>query len=125
MVGLAPMPATRKAYCAPLVATIGTILSAFFIGSAVYFLFQLFHTNIGYINCLLFGALISPTDPISVLSILTKANLAKSIEVKITAESLFNDGIGVVLFATLFETATHGTDNFKLADVVILFLGRL
>jgi len=103
-------------------ATIGTILSTFFIGSAVYFLFRLFHIDAGYISCLLFGALISPTDPIAVLNIMRKANLPQPIEIKITAESLFNDGVGVVLFATLLEISTRGGTNFEPSSAIILFL---
>jgi monovalent cation:H+ antiporter, CPA1 family len=103
-------------------STIGTILSAFFIGSAVYFLFRLFHIDADYISCLLFGALISPTDPIAVLNIMRKANLPHPIEIKITAESLFNDGVGVVLFATLLEISSRGITNFEPASAIILFL---
>src|SRR5215217_3151561 len=82
-------------------ATAGTVLSTFIVGYALFFLLQLFHEPIPIIYCLLFGALISPTDPIAVMGILKKANLSKTVETNIVGESLFNDGIGVVIFATL------------------------
>lgn len=89
-------------------ATIGVILSTFITASLFYFLLQIFGLKIDYIYCLLFGALISPTDPIAVLGILKKEKIPKSLEVKITGESLFNDGVGVVLFLSLLHIAEQG-----------------
>lgn len=83
-------------------ATVGVAISTALTGTAFYFLLQAVGQPIGYIYCLLFGALISPTDPIAVLGILKKANIPKSLEVSITGESLFNDGVGVVVFLSLF-----------------------
>jgi len=89
-------------------ATIGVILSTFITASVFYYLLILFGFKIDYIYCLLFGALISPTDPIAVLGILRKEKIPKNLEVKITGESLFNDGVGVVLFLSLLHIAQQG-----------------
>jgi CPA1 family monovalent cation:H+ antiporter len=103
-------------------ATLGTILSTFIIGGIFYFLMLVFHHPVPLIYCLLFGALISPTDPIAVMSILTKANLSKSIETNIVGESLFNDGIGVVIFATIGNIVLVGLENTTAGSVGLLFL---
>jgi len=87
-------------------ATFGVIVSTFAIGSTFYFLLPLFGFDLRFIDCLLFGALISPTDPVAVLGILKKAKVPKSLETKITGESLFNDGVGVVIFLALLGIAT-------------------
>ena len=96
-----------------LMATIGVLISTFLIGTIVYYLLPLFGIKIDYIYCLLFGSLISPTDPVAVLGILKKAGVSKSLETKITGESLFNDGIGVVVFLTILKIATshHGESS--------------
>lgn len=103
-------------------ATVGTVLSTFLVGGMTYLLFQAFNQPIDVIYCLLFGALISPTDPIAVLGILKKANILKSLEMKISGESLFNDGVGVVIFLTLLEIANVGLDNVSGKQITILFL---
>lgn len=105
-----------------LFATIGVVLSTFLIGSMMYYLFQAFSYPINYIYCLLFGALISPTDPIAVLGILKDANAPKKLETKIVGESLFNDGVGVVVFIVLFKIAQQGIDSMSFGDVGLLFI---
>ena len=95
-------------------STIGVLVSTFLVGTIVYFAFPLIGHSPKYIHCLLFGALISPTDPIAVLGILKKAGVPKKLETKIVGESLFNDGVGVVVFLTIFSIAFgghHGDDG--------------
>ncbi len=99
-----------KRYKLPIgiLACIGTIVSAVLIAAAIYYMLPLFDFGLPFIWCLLFGALISPTDPIAVIGILASANAPKSIETVIAGESLFNDGIGVVIFVTLLGILTSG-----------------
>jgi CPA1 family monovalent cation:H+ antiporter len=103
-------------------ATIGVLISTFLIGTAAYYLLHLFNLDVPYINCLLFGALISPTDPVAVLSILKEAKISDSIKIKIEGESLFNDGIGIVVFVTILQVAGNGIENLHFSSVAILFL---
>jgi CPA1 family monovalent cation:H+ antiporter len=86
-------------------STISVVLSTFIIGNIMYYILPLFGLNIPLISCLLFGSLISPTDPIAVLGILKSVKVPKSLETKIAGESLFNDGVAVVVFITIWETA--------------------
>lgn len=105
-----------------ILATLGVAISALTVSFLVYQLFGLFGFSIPYIYCLLFGTLISPTDPISVIGILKRIGVPQSLELKIAGESLFNDGVGVVMFLTVLEVAIHGTGSFSLADTSLLFL---
>ncbi len=91
-------------------ATLGTITSTFIVGVFIYYLLQIIDLRVDFIYCLLFGALISPTDPIAVLGILKQVNAPKKLETKIVGESLFNDGVGVVIFLTIFQIAKGGSD---------------
>ena len=93
-----------------ILATVGTISSTFLVGGLAYLLFQLLGIELSFIYCLLFGSLISPTDPIAVLGILKSANAPKSLEIKIAGESLFNDGVAVVIFTILLSIAVGGED---------------
>ncbi|WP_291728036.1 cation:proton antiporter [Bernardetia sp.] len=102
-------------------ATIGVTASTFIIGTAMYFILGWLGLGTDYIYCLLFGSLISPTDPIAVLSILKSAKVPKNLEVKIAGESLFNDGVAVVVFLTLFQMASQGIENTGVWDIVKLF----
>jgi CPA1 family monovalent cation:H+ antiporter len=105
-----------------LFATLGVITSTFLIAGATFFMLQLLGMPINFIYCLLFGALISPTDPIAVLGILKKAGVPKKLETKIVGESLFNDGIGVVVFLTIFQLAQAGLGTIAFSEVGLLFL---
>jgi CPA1 family monovalent cation:H+ antiporter len=103
-------------------ATLGVITSTFIVGTVFYYFMKLINIHLDYIYCLLFGALISPTDPIAVLGILKEAGIPKSLEVKITGESLFNDGVAVVIFLSLFQIAKIGIENLSALDIGLLFL---
>ena len=89
-----------------ILATVGVALSSALVGVGFYFGARLLGIDLPLIYCLLFGALISPTDPIAVLGILRKVGVRKNLETRITGESLFNDGTGVVIFLTLLGIAT-------------------
>ncbi len=107
----------------PIVAfsTLGVIISTFLVGTAMYWILPSMGLQVSFIYCLLFGALISPTDPIAVLSILKKAGAPKKLETKIVGESLFNDGVGVVVFLTIFKIAQLGGTGVEVIDIVNLF----
>lgn len=103
-------------------STIGVLLSTFIIGCLLYLVTQLMPLQLDFIYCLLFGALISPTDPIAVLAILKKANIPSTLETKISGESLFNDGVGVVVFITILEVISKGLENVSALDITWLFV---
>lgn len=102
-------------------ATAGVLSSTIIIGVLSYYLLNALGIEVVFINCLLFRALISPTDPIAVLGILKKANVPKTLETKIVGESLFNDGIGVVIFLAIFHVAEVGMEHFDAGEVFKLF----
>ena len=91
-------------------ATAGVLVSTFLVGTFMYYGLNLVGLEINFIYCLLFGALISPTDPIAVLGILKQAGAPKKLETKIVGESLFNDGVGVVVFLTIYQIAQGGNE---------------
>ena len=98
-------------------STFGVLVSTFLVGASVFLILKLIGLDINFIYCLLFGALISPTDPIAVLGILKKAGVPKKLEAKIVGESLFNDGVGVVIFLTIFQIAALGTGEVEAFDI--------
>lgn len=103
-------------------ATFGVLVSTFLIGTASFYLLKMLGMDVPFINCLLFGALISPTDPIAVLGILKKVGAPKKLEIKIVGESLFNDGVGVVIFLTIFGLAKNPGEEISLLEVGELFV---
>jgi len=103
-------------------ATFGILVSTFLIGYIMYFLFGMMGLEIDLIHCFLFGALISPTDPIAVLGILKKVGVPKKLETKIVGESLFNDGVGVVVFLTIFAIAEKGLANITAGEIGLLLV---
>ncbi|MGV3588761.1 MAG: cation:proton antiporter, partial [Adhaeribacter sp.] len=98
-------------------STISVIISTFAIAGILYYLTPFFGVHLPFLYCLLFGALISPTDPIAVLGILKKANVSKALETKITGESLFNDGVAVVLFAVLVQLTQTDDAHISLGNI--------
>jgi CPA1 family monovalent cation:H+ antiporter len=102
-------------------ATAGIVLSTAAIGGIAYLAFGALGIDLPLLYCLLFGALISPTDPIAVLSILKQAGIPRSLEMKIAAESLFNDGVGVVVFLAILGTVVGG-DEVTASEITVLFL---
>lgn len=101
-------------------ATVGVLISTVLIGFLLYFVIKQVGLNVDLLYCLLFGALISPTDPIAVAGILNKSNIATSLKIRISGESLFNDAMGVVLFITFFELAQIGIENVTFWDITWL-----
>jgi len=106
-------------------AVVGVLLSALLVSVILFLFFQLFHEPVNFLYCLLFGALVAPTDPIAVLGILTKAGAPKDVEIKIVGESLFNDGIGVVLFLSLFEIITIGAEKISSWEIIVLLIKEI
>ena len=106
-----------------VMATVGVLMSTFIVGGLLWAVLRFFGLPIPFIWALVFGALISPTDPVAVLSILKTVKVPKSLEAKIAGESLFNDGVGVVVFTIVLAIAVggeHGTVG--VGDVVELFV---
>ena len=106
-------------------AVAGVVLSTVFVGSLIYFFFHFFLEPINFWYCLIFGALVAPTDPIAVLGILTKAGAPRNVEIKIVGESLFNDGIGVVLFLSLLEIVAIGVQHISFGDIAVLIVQEI
>lgn len=104
-----------------LLAAPGTLISAGIIGGVLYWVFMLAGQPVDLIYCLLFGALISPTDPIAVLGLLKSLGVPKDLQTKITGESLMNDGMGVVLFIGLLGVL-NGEHSFAPGMFLELFL---
>lgn len=102
-------------------ASVGVVISTLIVGSAVWLLLELMGASMPYLYCLLFGALISPTDPIAVAATLKTVGVSRSLETKIAGESLFNDGVGVVVFLVLAGMITH-PESASVWGTVTLFL---
>ncbi len=116
------LPALRdQKWEVAILALLSTLLSTVLIGYGIYGVAQLFHLNLALIYCLLFGALISPTDPIAVLAIIKSMRAPPRMAIQVEGESLFNDGVGLVIFITLFAVA-FGHQEASLISVFKLFL---
>jgi len=103
-----------------LFSTLSVVISTVIVGVLMYYLFIWFRYPVPITECFLFGALISPTDPIAVLSVLKKAKVPKSLETKIAGESLFNDAVAVLLFVVLMQIARGDRSNLSFSSVSIM-----
>ena len=104
-------------------ATLATVLSTGLVAAALLAASRLLGLDIPLAWCLVFGALISPTDPVSVLDVLKRVGIPRGLQATVAGESLFNDGVGVVLFTLMLSLATgHQIDHFGPATIATLFL---
>ena len=106
-------------------ATAGVLFSTFLVGFSIYLVGGVLGIDIPFAYCLIYGALISPTDPVAVLGILKTIYVPKELKTMIAGESLFNDGVGVVVFAILATVASgasgHGTEPLAATGILKLF----
>ena len=105
-----------------LFSTIGVVISTFVVGAGLYYLLPVFGLTIPFLYCLVFGALISPTDPVAVLSILKQAKVSKQLETKVAGESLFNDGMAVVVFTVILQLAIGKDVDLSFENISMLLL---
>lgn len=110
----------RQTWVIASLATVGVCLSTFLVGTATYYLLAWLGLPLPYLYCLLFGALISPTDPIAVMATVKRLGVSKDLETTIAGESLFNDGVGVVVFMVLLMLLQQ-PDNITAANVALIF----
>ncbi len=103
-------------------STVGVIISTFAVAFGTFYLLPLVGIQMPFIYCLVFGALISPTDPVAVLSILKQANVSKSLETKVAGESLFNDGMAVVVFTVVLQLAIGKDIDLNVENIGLLLL---
>jgi CPA1 family monovalent cation:H+ antiporter len=103
-------------------STISVLISTFIVGLLIYYTLPLLNLEVPLIFCLLFGALISPTDPIAVLGILKDAHVPKALETKVAGESLFNDGVAVVVFAVLLQLANGSSIDLSVGHITWLLI---
>ena len=112
---------SRHKWPVAILATVGVLISTAVVGGLTWALGALLHLGLRPIECFIFGALISPTDPVAVLSLLGRIGAPRALEVQIAGESLFNDGVGVVLCVGLLEISAGG-HAFGVVDLASLFL---
>lgn len=103
-------------------STLGVVISTFVVGFGMFYILPFLGIELPFIYCLLFGALISPTDPVAVLSILKQANVSKSLETKVAGESLFNDGMAVVVFTVVLQLAIGNEVDLGVESIGLLLL---
>ena len=108
-----------------VLSTLGVVISTAVFGCLLFYVAPFFHIHMPLIYCLLFGALISPTDPVAVAAIIRNSKLPANLETIISGESLFNDGIGLILFVIILEIARVGEEKIELAKVVMLIIKEI
>jgi CPA1 family monovalent cation:H+ antiporter len=101
-------------------STLGVVISTFVVGFGMFYILPFLGIELPFIYCLLFGALISPTDPVAVLSILKQAKVSKSLETKVAGESLFNDGMAVVVFTVVLQLAIGNEVDLGVESIGLL-----
>jgi CPA1 family monovalent cation:H+ antiporter len=105
-----------------VLSTFGVIISTAIFGLLLFYLAPFFHIHMPLIYCLLFGALVSPTDPVAVSAIVKNSKLPAHLETIISGESLFNDGVGLILFVIILEVTRVGEENIEVSKVVVLII---
>ena len=103
-----------------VLSTVGVLISTVIVGGGFFLLTRTVALDLPFIWCLVFGALISPTDPVAVMSVLKRAHVGSTLQATVAGESLFNDGVGVVVFSILLATALSG-DAFSVTHALELF----
>lgn len=103
-------------------STVGVIISTFAVAVGVYYLLPYVGISMPFIYCLVFGALISPTDPVAVLSVLKQAKVSNALKTKVAGESLFNDGMAVVVFTVVLQLAIGKEVDLNVESIGILLL---
>lgn len=111
----------KEAKSIGIMAVFGTILKTFVVAGMLYLCTQGLGMSVEFIYCMLFGALIAPTDPIAVLGILNRTKVPARIKTNIIGESLFNDGVGIVIFLTILEIVQQGVESFTISGMLLLF----
>lgn len=112
----------KNKYVVLMLATVSVMISTIVIGYGIYYLTKLLHIDLPMAYCFVFGALISPTDPIAVLGVLKHVGAPKSLELKIAGEALFNDGMGIVLFFLALAIARGQQELASATDVTLYFV---
>lgn len=105
-----------------LFSTLSVVLSTLIVGVLLYWLLELLGMRIALLHCFLFGALISPTDPVSVLAILKDSRISKALETKIAGESIFNDGVALVIFFSILHAIRNPEEDVTLSQIAQVFV---
>ncbi|MCO5934997.1 sodium:proton antiporter [Mucilaginibacter sp. RB4R14] len=105
-----------------ILSTLGVIISTTVFGALFYWITGFIDIKVPFVYCLLFGALVSPTDPVAVAAVIKGSKLPANLETIISGESLFNDGVGLVLFLLILEVTQSGVNNLDITKAILLFI---